>query len=230
MRSQSPEPIPPLENGDNLTSAEFLRRYEAMPEGTRAELINGIVYMSPPVSTPAHGRPHFLLSGLFFIYYSETPGLDASDNASIRLQAEQRPQPDLFLMIRENHGGQAVIDEDGYVKGAPELIAEIAASSASCDLHQKLDLYHRSGVREYLVWRTLDSAIDLFALSRGEAEIIRPDGGGVVRSEVFPGLWIDTAALIAGDLARSIATLRAGLASSEHAAFVEQLAAKAARR
>ena len=56
--------------------------------------------------------------------------------------------------------GQARIDEDGYVDGAPELVAEIAASSASIDLHAKRNAYRRNWVQEYLVWRTLDAQVD----------------------------------------------------------------------
>jgi hypothetical protein len=47
-----------LENGDRLTRAEFERRYQGMPDVKKAELIEGIVYIAPPVRTQHHGRLH----------------------------------------------------------------------------------------------------------------------------------------------------------------------------
>ncbi|MGE0707428.1 MAG: Uma2 family endonuclease [Planctomycetota bacterium] len=121
-------------------------------------------------------------------------------------------------------GGQTR-DEDGYVAGAPELVAEVAASSVSYDLHDKLGAYRRNGVREYLVWRVLDRALDWFVLRDERYEPLAPVGDGTLRSAVFPGLWLDPRALLAGDLAAVLARLQAGLASPEHGAFRARLAA-----
>jgi Uma2 family endonuclease len=222
--------VPPLENGDHLTREEFERRYDAMPNLKRAELINGVVYMSPPVSIHGHGKPHIFLATVLGTYSSVTPGLDVADNSSVRLDLKNMPQPDLFLMIRPTHGGQAKVDKDDYLEGAPELIVEIAASSVSYDLHEKMTVYQKNGVREYIVWRTLEGQFDLLALSAGQYRSIAPDAQGILRSQVFPGLWIDTAALLSDDLAKALGTLQTGLASNEHAVFVEALKAKAANR
>lgn len=48
----------------------------------------------------------------------------------------------------------------------------------------------------------------------------------VFRSEAFPGLWLDAHALLEGDPARVLAALSEGLATPEHAAFVDALAAR----
>ena len=137
------------------------------------------------------------------------------------------PQPDLFLMIKPTHGGQAKIDENDYLSGAPELVAEISATSASYDLHEKLRVYRRSGVREYIVWRTLDQQIDYFILREGEYKALPIAADGSLHSEIFPGLWIDSPALLAGDLAKALVTVQQGAASPEHAAFIEALKSKA---
>jgi len=137
------------------------------------------------------------------------------------------PQPDAFLIIEAERGGQARIDDDGYVAGAPELIMEVAASSASYDLHDKMNAYRRNGVREYLVWRVFDAAIDWFVLREGRYEPLAPAADGITRSEVFPGLWLDAAALTRRDMASVVRVLQRGLASPEHTAFVEQLAGTA---
>jgi Uma2 family endonuclease len=220
--------IPPLENGDRLTRPEFERRYDAMPHLKKAELIEGVVYVPSPVSFDKHGGLHFDLIGWLAQYRMTTPGVRGGDNTSLRLDLDNMPQPDAFLMLLPSHGGQAVIDEDGYVAGAPELIAEVAASSASYDLHDKLGVYRRSGAREYVVWRVYDQAIDWFLLREGRYEPLPPGEDGIYRSEVLPGLWLAPAALLGGDLATVGQVLQQGLASPEHAEFVRRLQQAAA--
>ena len=153
------EAIPPLENGDRLTRPEFERRYEAMPHLKRAELIEGEVYVGSRVRHRRHSKPHSQIHGWLSVYVAGTPGVDAGDNGSIRLDLDNEPQPDAYLMIQPEHGGQARISEDDYVEGPPELVAEIASSSVSYDLGKKLNSYRRNGVLEYVVWRCLTSGL-----------------------------------------------------------------------
>jgi Uma2 family endonuclease len=223
------ERIPPLQPGDRLTRAEFERRFDATPNLKNAELIEGVVYMPPPVSAGGHSSPHFQIITWLGVYQIATPGIEGGDNGSLRLDLDNMPQPDAFLRILESHGGQSRIDADDYVEGAPELIAEIAATSASYDLHAKLNVYRRNGVKEYIVWRVLDRAIDYFTLRDGRYDPLRPTAKGIYQSEVFPGLWLDAAALIKGDVAKVDTVLRKGLATRKHAAFIAALK-QAARR
>lgn len=216
--------IPPLENGDHLTRAEFERRYDATPGLKKAELIEGVVYMPPPpVSHEYHSRPHTEMLGWLMFYRACTPHLESGDNGSLRLDLDNMPQPDAYLLISPAHGGQAKIDEEGYVLGAPELTGEVAASSASFDLHLKKNVYRRAGVREYVVWRTYDREIDYFVLREGNYELLSPDPTGLLKSEVFPGLWLDRAALLNGDVAAVSRAVQQGAASPEHANFVSRL-------
>lgn len=213
--------VPALEMGDRLARLEFERRYQAMPELKKAELIEGVVYMPSPVK-PLHGGPHLLLAGWITYYLAQTPGLEAADNATVRLDESNEPQPDLLLALPPAAGGQLRIDEDGYYTGKPELIAEVAASSVSYDLHAKLRVYQRQAVREYLVWRTRDCEIDWFHLDQGAfVPLVAADG--ILKSAVFPGLWLDRAALLRRDLPRVFAVLQEGISSAEHAAFVRSL-------
>jgi Uma2 family endonuclease len=223
---RAPETIPPLENGDHLTRAEFERRYEAMPAGVKAELINGRVYVASPVRLRKHGQPHLIVSAWLGTYWAATPGVEAGDNSTVRLDQETEPQPDALLMISPAHGGQAAVDADDYVAGAPELVVEVAASSVSYDLHDKLQAYWRNGVREYITWRILDSEVDWRVLRAGEYVLLHPGDEGYLRSEVFPGLWLDPHALVKLDMAGVLDVLRQGLASLEHAAFVASLSKK----
>jgi Uma2 family endonuclease len=224
-RTEGQESIPPLENGDRLTREEFERRYEAMPQVTKAELIEGIVYVPSPVRHRQHGQPHISLSGWLVQYQASTPGVEASDNSTVRLDLDNEPQPDALLFIVPQYGGQVRLSEDGYIEGAPELIVEVASSTASYDLNVKLHVYRRNGVREYLVWRVLDQEIDWFALHASQYHRLPLDANGVYRSEVFPGLWLNTEALLRGDLATVLALVQHGVSSPEHAAFVAGLQA-----
>jgi Uma2 family endonuclease len=226
MASVVREKIPPLENGDRLTRDEFERRYDAMPGLKKAELIEGVVYMPSPVRVDQHGEPHFNMIGWMGQYRLSTPGVRGADNSSTRLDLDNMPQPDVCLFIDPALDGQARISDDGYLEGAPELIAEIAASSVSYDLSLKFEVYRRNGVREYLVWRVQDRQIDWFVL-RGKKFVRLPlDKSGLYRSKVFPGLWLDPAALIRGDMPALHAALQRGLADPKHADFVARLSGR----
>jgi hypothetical protein len=229
-RSHPPEPeaIPPLQNGDRLTAEEFERRYDAMPDLKKAELINGVVYMPSPVIFEDHGAPHFDMLYWLGCFRAVTPGVRGGDNSTLRLGGPNRPQPDGCLIILPSHGGQVQIDAGGYIVGGPELNAEVAATSENYDLHDKLDLYRRVGVREYVVWRVFDQAIDWFVLRGNQYERLALTADGLYKSEVLPGLWLDPAALIRGDLVRVAQLVQQGTASPEHAEFVKRLAQAAA--
>jgi len=214
--------IPPLENGARLTATEFLRRFEAMPELKKAELINGIVYMASPVRSNYHGEPDSLLQTWLGTYAIATPGTRSSTNATARLGPDDVPQPDACLRLL--NGGQAALDEKGYLAGPPEFVAEIAASSKSIDAGAKRDSYRRFGVLEYLVWRTEDAELDWWVLE-DDAYVPRPaDRKGILRSRAFPGLWLRPEALLAMDGTAVMKTLHAGLASKAHRNFAAALA------
>ncbi|MBI3946346.1 MAG: Uma2 family endonuclease [Armatimonadetes bacterium] len=222
----APQPVPPLENGERLTLPEFERRYEVAPEDLKAELIEGVVYMSSPVRGKVHGRQTFRLSWWLAHYSLFTPGTEGYDNTTVRLDVDNEPQPDAFLLILPEFGGQSSMSDDGYNEDAPELVAEVAASSRSIDLHAKFNAYRRNRVREYLVWRVLDGELDWFVWREGEYQRLIPDDTGIYRSEVFPGLWLNAPALLRDDRPAVLQTLQAGLESPEHADFVAALQAR----
>jgi hypothetical protein len=217
----------PLEAGDHLTRDEFERRYEATPGIKKAELVEGVVFIPPPaVRWDYHGSPHSNLIYWVVHYRTSTPGLVVGDNSSIRLDLENEPQPDVTMVIDARHGGQARFAPDGYLEGAPEFVGEVSGTSVSIDLNAKLRVYRRNGVREYLVWRVRERAIDWFALKQGEYERL-PEADGIIRSEVFPGLWLNPVSLINDDAASAIHVLNQGLSTPEHADFVSRLAMRA---
>ncbi|URR34565.1 Uma2 family endonuclease [Thermosynechococcus sp. HN-54] len=218
MTIEYPVQLPPLENGDRLTRDEFERRYAAMPHLKKAELIEGIVYVASPLRYRSHGQPHLFLITWLGTYCAATPGVEAADAPTIRLDGDNEPQPDAILRL--SHGGRSRITADDYIEGAPELVAEIAASSAAYDLHDKLRVYRRNGVQEYLVWCAYDRQIYWFSLEAGEYQPLTPDAEGMIRSRQFPGLWLAAEALLAHDLGTVLRVLQAGIATPEHQAFV----------
>lgn len=215
--------MPPLESGDKLTRGEFERRYQGMPHVKKAELIEGVVYMASPLRFKSHSKPHGYIMTWLGCYEAETPGVEFGDNATVILDADNEVQPDALLRIEV--GGESIINEDDYIEGVPELIVEIAASTASYDLHAKKNVYRRNGVKEYLVWRVYDREFDWFCWQEGEYIKVEPEADGIIRSAVFPGLWLDKSALLAGDLARVLEVVGQGLSSAEHQSFVDGLAA-----
>ena len=221
------ERIPALENGDRLTRCEFERRYAALPDVKKAELIEGVVYVPSPVRLTGHAKPHSAIQGVLLVYAAHTPGVGVADNATVRLDLDNEPQPDVLLRIDEEAGGQSRVSDDDYLEGAPELVVEVAASSASIDMHDKRSVYRRNGVQEYIVWRTHDKRIDWLELSEGEYRPLPRDRAGIIRSRAFPGLRLAVGALLEGDLAGALAELDKGLQSSEHREFVARLAARA---
>ena len=203
--------ILPLENGDRLTRREFERRYEAMSQTKKAELIEGMVYMASPVRAKSHAKPHTYIMTWLGTYEAATPNVEALDNATVRIDADNELQPDALLRVEQ--GGLSGVTDDDYIEGAPELIVEIAASSASYDLHDKLKVYLCNQVQEYLVWRVYDQKFDWFRLIEGQYRQLEVNSDGFFCSVVFPGLWLDKAALLSGDLTKVLAILRQGLTS-----------------
>jgi Uma2 family endonuclease len=216
--------VPPLVEGDHLSRDEFLRRWEAMPHVKRAELIEGVVYMPSPVSFD-HGDPDLHVSAWLGTYEAHTPGCRGSSSATWLMGERSAPQPDDSLRILPEYGGQSR-REGKYGAGGPEFLAEISLSSAEYDLHKKKDVYEQTGVQEYLVVLVEEQEVRWHRLTDGEFQLVPQPADGIYRSQVFPGLWLDAAALLAGHVARVLAVLQEGLNSPEHKEFVEQLAAR----
>ena len=219
------EPLPPLEQGERMDRREFHARYEAMPPGTRAELIGGRVYiMASPVKR-RHGKPHVKVITWLETYAASTPGVEAMTDTTTIMAEDSEPQPDGALRV--SVGGRTTVNADDYVVGCPELVCEVASSTASYDLHEKLADYERYGAIEYVAVLVRTAEVRWHRRGAdGRLTVVTPDADGLYRSTAFPGLWLDPAALLAGDTRRVLDVLAAGLASPEHASFAADLAAR----
>jgi Uma2 family endonuclease len=214
--------LPRLECGDCLTRDEFERRYAAMPGDTKFELIDGIVYMASPVKED-HDSYQLAVSSLLRDYAFATPGCKAGLSPTIRLGRKDEPQPDGLLRLLPEVGGRSRVDRDGYLSGPVELVVEVASSSEARDLNQKKRAYLSRGVLEYVVIVISRSTVIWFR-RRGRVYVpSRSDRAGILRSKVFPGLWLHGPALVHGDEALVRSTLEQGTASPEHAGFVREL-------
>jgi Uma2 family endonuclease len=205
----APDVRPELESGDRLTREEFHQRYCRRPDLRKAELVNGVVYVPSPARWGKHGKHQSIVQLWLGTYAVNRPEIGVGDNDTVYLSADDEVQPDaiLFRLTGPNRGAR--VTDDGYIEGAPELVVQVAASSASYDLHDKKEAYRRAGVLEYVAWRVLDEAIDWFRLRSGEYVLIQPDADGILESTTFPGLRLNVAAMLAGDRAGVLVALMA---------------------
>jgi len=221
------KPVDSFQDGERLTQKEFHRRYEKMSEDYCAELIGGIVHVTAAAHHP-HSRPLSLIHGLLSRYEAATPGVESGIDITTVLDSETEVQPDTSLAVSPAYGGKGS-DADRYYKHAPELVVEVSHTTEHIDLNEKFRAYEKNNTLEYLVHLVREPAVKWFVLKNGAYELLPCDKAGVIRSETFPGLWLNTRALIKRDLRAMVKTLEKGLASPEHAAFCKRLRSTAAR-
>jgi Uma2 family endonuclease len=215
--------LPPLTNGDRLTRPEFERRYAADISIQKAELIEGIVYVASPLRFEQHAEPHSQLHGWLWTYQTFTPGSRLGIEPTVRLDFDNEPQPDIVLILEPAVGGRARLTADGYLEGTPELVVEIAASSAAIDSGAKKQAYRRNGVQEYIIWNIFENQLEWWHLVEGDYQQLLADSDGIIRSQVFPGLWLAVDALLNQQMNQVLDGLQAGVRSPEHQAFLNQL-------
>jgi hypothetical protein len=218
---------PLLYNGQRLDRDEFYRRVDewiAQGKNPRGiERLEGVVYMPASIRAAEHSEPQGHLIAWLGAYVAFTPGVQFGGNATSRLDLHNDPESDAFLRIRPEHGGQTRTDRRGYIDGSPELLVEVTGSTSHKDLEVKFEVYRRNGVLEYIVWETIAEELYWFALENDEYVRLAPNTDGQIQSRVFPGLWLDVAALLNGNLQRVLEVVQQGVASPEHAEFVNRL-------
>src|SRR5687767_2388830 len=110
-------PNPPLRNGDVMSRDEFERRYADMP-GTKAELIDGVVYVASPVFKD-HSKPHTWVLSWLGTFDDISDDYEVMTEHSVRLDADTEVQPD--ALVRKLEGGRSGYSPEGFIDGAPEL-------------------------------------------------------------------------------------------------------------
>ena len=221
LQNNGKNTIPPLENGDRLTRAEFERRYEAMPN-VKAELIEGVVFIQKNRRV-SEGKASARFAVFLVTYALNIKEIESALRTSLVIDDANEYQPDVVLYVKENFGGNSYISADDYLEGSPELVVEIAASTASYDTTLKKNIYRRNGVKEYIIWRVDDEEIDWFAWEEGEYVSLEKDKNGVIESRFFGGLRLNVDAILSDDLAKVLNDLQKGLKSKKHKDFVKSL-------
>lgn len=210
-----------LVTGSFMSRDEFMKAYEAFPDDTSFELIEGIVQMASPVHS-GHQRCEKILSRILDRFELETPGIEYLCEQTLHLGDDTTLEPDLLARVLPHFGGKCLDTPDGFLSGPPELVIEVSGSSLTNDLNRKRRVYARFGVREYLVFDLADHVCRWFDLTTStELEI---DIDHICRLKSMPGCWLAIDAIFNDDFRQSIPVIQAGLASPEHRAFVEELA------
>lgn len=220
-RPSDQKPCPQLDNGDRMKQPEFHEIYEQMPEGFKAELVRGTVFVSMPLRKP-HAKDHVRLSSILDTYEASTPGVEVLSESTTILGSDDEVQPDLLLRILPEYGGKSRDTYDQYIEGPPELICEIAHSSRAIDLNLKRKRYERAGVLEYIVLCLNPREVHWFDFA--SKAMLQLNSDGVFRSNIFPGLWLCNQGLLERDYHRIMEVLKQGLTTADHSDFCERLA------
>lgn len=134
-----------IKGGKGHTIADI----EALPDGERAELIDGEMFMMAPPMT-VHQRILVKLILQIGSYIEKNKGdcelLPAPFGVYIKKDDRNYVEPDISVIC---HGDR--LDEKGC-HGAPDLVIEIVSpSSRKMDYVRKPVLYQEAGVREYWI-------------------------------------------------------------------------------
>jgi len=97
-------------------------------------------------------------------------------------------QPDLFVVCDKNK-------RDGKrINGAPDLVIEILSpSNESHDRYKKLNLYIKSGVKEYWIVDPKNKVIQVYAMKEHGHDLYAYEINNTLPSTTFPGLEIPLA-------------------------------------
>jgi Uma2 family endonuclease len=162
-------------------------------------------------------------------YEEQTPGVEVLVDSTVILGPKSEVQPDAILRLLPEFGGRSRIIEN-YVHQAPEFVLEVSKATRYHDLGPKLKIYELADVLEYVVIAIDPDEIRWFRLEKGVMTEQSAGTDSLYRSSVFPGLWLDPSALIAGDTKRQRDVVSAGCETPEHADFVAKLARARASR
>ncbi len=188
----------------------------------KAELIKGVVFIQKNRRV-SEGKASARFAVFLVTYALNMKEIESALRTSLIIDDANEYQPDVVLYVKENFGGNSYISADDYLEGSPELVVEIAASTASYDTTLKKNIYRRNGVKEYIIWRVDDEEIDWFAWEEGEYVLLEKDKNGVIESRFFGGLRLNVDAILSDDLAKVLSDLQKGLKSKKHMDFVKSL-------
>lgn len=179
----------PLPREHHYTSEDYWN----LPEGHRAELIDGQLYnMAPP------SRMHQKLISQFMLvlgqYIRDHHGTCEVYPApfAVNLDAEDKDwvEPDISVICDTSK-----LDDRGC-NGAPDLVVEVVSpSSRRIDYSTKNALYSEAGVREYWIVDPEKERTTVYRYEDDAAPIIYPFADNIPVG-IFPGLAINVTDLL----------------------------------
>ncbi len=171
-----------------------LPEFEALPEGTLAQLIGGEIVMSPS-PTAQHQYAQWKLSTFISLFVLEKKaGTIFNSPIDVYFSDEEVYQPDIIFISREKSG---IIKEKIY--GVPDLIVEVLSpSTAYYDLKHKWRVYETSGVQEYWIADPVARSVEIYENRKGEfRRISQAYEKGTVHSRLLKGLKVEVAEVFA---------------------------------
>ena len=169
-----------------ITVDEF---YARIPDGQKADLIDGVIYVASPDTRRNDVRASLLQTVL--TVYAETKDLGETTGTryAYRLSDTRAPEPDLAFVGRERVA-HVLTDREGV--GPPDVAVEIVSrDSRHRDYHDKFQLYQEAGVQEYWIIDPIQLRCSFYRLRQGEYGPVALEDGHLFRSEAVPGFWLD---------------------------------------
>jgi len=159
--------------------------YMKLPEGTRAELIEGEILMSPSPKFIHQRTVSNLHVGLRQFVDARRLGVVVDAPMDVHLPGGEIVQPDVIFVASEH---RAIVQD--WIRGVPDLVIEvISPESIERDRIVKREIYARSGVREYWIVDSAERTVEVLRLSGSNYE---PFGyfrePGSVTSSILVGL------------------------------------------
>jgi Uma2 family endonuclease len=136
--------------------------FRLLPKGTRCEVLNNTLYMSP---SPIFSHQQLLNKlNVQITTHVELNKLGIVVIAPFDVYLDEQHsavQPDLIYIANKNKN---IIGADGYAHGAPDMIIEILSKDENRDRKLKKDIYEKAGVKEYFIVDPKSQIVEAFVL------------------------------------------------------------------
>ncbi|MBY0524308.1 MAG: Uma2 family endonuclease [Gemmataceae bacterium] len=185
-------------SSDLVTVNEF---YRLVPDGQKADLLDGVIYMASPDSRPANkiaNLIYFLMEG--FNAARKFGGEVYASRFAFRLTKYRAPEPDVAFVRKK----RLQLLSKREMKGGPDIAVEVVSrDSRKRDYVDKKKIYEAAGVSEYWIIDPLKQRAEFHRLHKGEYQLVTLDDGHIFQSAVLPGFWMDVNWLLAAELPNS---------------------------
>ncbi len=136
--------------------------FRLLPKGTRAEVLNNVLYMSP---SPFFEHQQLIVSLVLQLgNHIKLNRLGELITAPFDVYLEEQMsavQPDILFISSKN---KSILKDDGYAHGAPDLIIEIISKNEDHDRKMKKEVYEKAGVKEYFIIDPRTKMIEAYSL------------------------------------------------------------------